>query len=412
MDPRIERLQRRAAASPGVLSFGGGLPSDTLFPRGPLSRAFVRAVQTQALQYGWPEGSEALRRWVSGRLRARGAEVDPADVIVTSGAQQAIAIAARLQCRPGERVLVDSESYPGALDLFRSRGLRPSAHGGAARYVMPAVQNPHGRALDEKERTRLERSRSPILEDDAYAELRFDGRLLPPLLASARDRVWHIGTFSKTLCPGLRVGWLVPPRRFLKRALRHKRDDDLQAGGLAQAVLESYLAETDWDARLWRLRRIYARRAARLTEALRRRLPSWRFADPEGGFSVWVELDDEGDDAKLLEVALAHGVSFDPGRSFRADAAPSPLALRLCFSAIDEALIDEGVRRLERAFEAFRAKLFAHDSGRARVGRGRIAARLRPLRPRPRRRAAAVDPLVAPVGHAAARRRRRARVSR
>jgi 2-aminoadipate transaminase len=222
-------------------------------------------------------------------------------------------------------------------------------------------------------------------------------------LADARERVWHIGTFSKSLCPGLRVGWLVPPQRFFRRSLRLKRDQDLQAGGLAQAVLESYLADTNWEARLGRLRRFYARRAARLMEALRRHLPSWSFSEPMGGFSLWVRPDGEGDDAALLRIAVEEGVSFDPGRSFRPTVSGAPLALRLCFSAVDEDDIDQGVQRLARAW----AKLSAHDSRRTRVGRGRAAARLRTLRARPRARAAAVDPLVAPVGRAAARRRRR-----
>jgi 2-aminoadipate transaminase len=390
VDPRIEHLQRRIAASPGVISFGGGLPSDACFPRRLLSRAFVAAVGSRALQYGWPEGSEGLRRFVSERLRSRGAAVTPEDVIITSGAQQAIDIAARLACRPGEQIAVGETSYPGAIDLFRTRGLRPVRSGARVRYAMPALHNPSGRAeavVDGE----------VFLEDDAYAELRFDGLVPAPLCAAGRERVFHIGTFSKTLCPGLRVGWLVPPPRRMRRALRLKRDGDLQAGGLAQAVVERYLELTDWDARLARLRRMYARRATRLMEALERELPSWRFAEPLGGFSVWVEPDGEGSSTSLLAIAVGEGVGFDPGSSFRA--APGPLALRLCYSAVDEAAIGEGVRRLARAW----AKLRAHDPGRTRVGRRRPAARLRALRPRPRPRAAAVDALVSSVGGGAAR---------
>jgi 2-aminoadipate transaminase len=397
VDPRVEHLQRRVAASPGVIAFGGGLPNDAHFPRRLLSRAFVAAVGSRALQYGWPEGSEGLRRFVAERLRARGAAVGPEDVIITSGAQQAIDIAARLACRRGETIAVGNASYPGALDLFRTRGLKPAPSSARVRYAMPALHNPTGLREPRPDE-------EIVLEDDAYAELRFDGIIPTPLVAEARERVFHIGTFSKTLCPGLRVGWLVPPRSRLRRALRLKHDGDLQAGGLAQAVVERYLARTDWDGRLARLRRFYARRAARLMEALRRHLPSWRFAEPEGGFSVWALPDGEGDDAALLAIAVDEGVGFDPGRCFRA--APGPLAMRLCYSAVAEEDIDEGVRRLARAW----AKLRTHDPGRARVGRRRFAARLRALRARPRVRPAAVDPLVAPVGGAAARSRRRPRL--
>jgi 2-aminoadipate transaminase len=397
VDPRIERLQRRMAVTPGVISFGGGLPDERWFPRRMLARSFEAAVRSPALQYGWPEGSEALRRFVSKRLQMRGAAVEPGDVIVTSGAQQAIAIAASLATAGGGAISVGETSYPGALDLFRSRGFTPRPDGGAARYAMPALHNPTGLA---QPRPPLLGEGVPLLEDDAYAELRFDGRFPRPLVADAPERVWHVGTFSKTLCPGLRVGWLVPPRRWFRRSLRLKRDGDLQAGGLAQAVLERYLSQTDWDARLARVRRHYARRADHLMEALRRRLPSWRFVEPEGGFSVWVQPDGDGDDAALLALSVGEGVGFDPGRSFRAR--PGPLALRLCFSSVDEREIDEGIQRLARAW----AKLPAHDPGRARIGRRRAAARLRTLHPRPRPSAAAVDALLPPVGGAAARRRR------
>jgi 2-aminoadipate transaminase len=387
------------AASPGVISFAGGLPSPALFPRGILARSFLRAVRSPALQYGWPEGSEVLRRWVSERLRARGARIGPGEILITSGAQQAIDLATRLLCRRGDRIAVDAESYPGALDLFRSRGLQPSLTAQPVRYAMPAMHNPWGRAA----------AISPdgvVLEDDAYAELRFDGASPPTLLASARASVFHIGTFSKTLCPGLRVGWLVPPARWFRASLRLKRDEDLQSGGLAQAVLEGYLASIDWDARLARLRRCYARKAERLIDSLRRHLPGWRFREPEGGFSVWVEPDGEGSSTGLLRLAVEEGTSFDPGRSFRPSPVDRPLALRLCFSAVEESGIDEGVRRLARAW----IKLQCRDPGRARIGRRRPPARVRSLRARPGARAATVDAIVAPVGRRSARRRSSTRI--
>jgi 2-aminoadipate transaminase len=162
-----------------------------------------------------------------------------------------------------------------------------------------------------------------------------------------------VGTLSKTLCPGLRVGWLVPPPADRMRALRAKRDADLQAGSLAQSIVREYLAHEDWGARLARARAFYAGRAERLARALRRRLPSWRFRDPEGGFSIFVETDLEGDDARLLATATRAGVSFDPGRLFRVDERSSPIALRLCFSTVSPRDLDEAARRLELAAIAF-----------------------------------------------------------
>ena len=365
MEKRVERLHRIAAATPGVISLGGGLPSDALFPRGPLGRAFVRAMReprASALQYAWPEGRAELREWIAERLRARGAEVGADEVIVTSGAQQAIALAAQLAFARGDEVGVDGESYPAALDLFRTRGgrLRVGWNDGVrAFYAMPAIGNPHSRPMSEEARTALLARRIHVIEDDAYAALRFDGAVPRPLLAQARDRVWHVGSFSKTLCPGLRVGWLVPPPAWRERALELKHATDLQASSLGQTVLALFLAGDDFDARLARARRFYRARAARLVRAVRRHLPNWRFAEPEGGFALFLESDEPGDDLALLETATRHGVSFDPGRIFRPDGRVAPLGLRLCFSNVGAAELDEAPRRLARAWDEYRREAHA-----------------------------------------------------
>lgn len=355
VDAKIERLQREGAR-PGIIGLGGGLPNDALFPRRQLCDAFVAAVRgPSALQYGWPEGSELLRGWIAERLRARGADVDCEDVIITSGAQQAIALASSVLLEEGARVAVDEESYPAALELFRTHGARPVSilRDAICAYVMPGVDNPRGRALDDAHREALLATKLPIIADEAYAELRFDGSIERPLLADAPDRVFHVGTISKTLAPGLRVGWLVPPRAHRARVLRLKHDGDLQASSLGQSVLESFLEREDFDARLDRARRFYALRAKRMVRALAR-VPGFRFRMPEGGFAVFVETDAEGDDRRFLEIATAHGVSFDPGRMFRPDERSSPISFRVCFSAVAAHQIDEGVRRLARAFDEFR----------------------------------------------------------
>lgn len=354
-DP-FDALKRRAADTPGLISFAGGLPAPGEFPRAKLAASFVRALQNPscpALQYGWPEGDEDLRAWIAGQLRRRGAQVARDDVIVTSGAQQAVSLAAQLLRGPRARMGVDRESYPGALDLFRELGATVVDDGSHvdAHYLMPAVSNPRGRKLSRSDRARVLSTLRPIIEDDAYADLSFDGTAPRPLLAEAPDRVFHVGTFSKTLCPGLRIGWLVPPRSLRAEILQLKQADDLQAASLPQAVLEDYLRTEDFDQRLVRLREFYGRRADRMERALRKHLPGWRFDPPAGGFAIWVEPDAEPNEAFLLAAAIEHGVAFDPGSLFRAHGAVSPFALRLCFSSVacDEDL-DEGVRRLARCW--------------------------------------------------------------
>jgi 2-aminoadipate transaminase len=370
MPDKIEILLREAAQRPEVIGMGGGLPSPRQFPRRALVQALAEAVfqpSPAALQYAWPEGADDLRAQIAEHMASRGAAVGPDRILVTSGAQQALMVAAQLLCTRGSRMLTDPETYPGALELFRARGIAliPFPEGdlaaadACAAYVMPAVGNPHGVAMRDEARRRLLASGVAILEDDAYGDLRFDGPGPRPLYAEAPDRVFFIGTFSKTLAPGLRVGWLVPPERFQEEATRAKRDADLQANGLGQAIVERYLRAEGFQHRLDRLRAFYRRRAKQLASAIRHELPGWRFQFPEGGFALWLEPDApdcRGGELGLLEAAVDEGVSFDPGSSFRSGRSPHPLALRLCYSALDPKDLTEGARRLARAWRRVEPK--------------------------------------------------------
>lgn len=345
--PETVALLRRASDADHVIGLAGGLPAEGLLPRTALARAVSAAVTSsaEALQYGWPEGDPRVRAWIAARLAARGADVTPEDVIVTAGAQQALALAAAALGGP---ILVSRETYPAALDAFAAAH---RAGGPAARYAIIGVDNPRG--VDRVDRDILDHP-GPVIADEAYAELRFDGRVPRPLVADARDRVWHVGTISKVICPGLRIGWLVPPRDARARVLAAKSAADLQTGSLAQATLLALLDEVDVDALIARARGTYFVRAAALADALRAHLPSARFRDPEGGFSIWLELDAACDDASeraLLAAAVAEGTSFDPGSMFRVDGSASPLALRVSFSHAPPEALAEGARRLGRAFQ-------------------------------------------------------------
>ncbi len=362
VDARTDALQRRASATDGVIALGGGLPNPALFPRARFGRAVYEALHEpsgRALQYDWPEGSPVVRAAIARDLRARGADVVEDDVLVTSGAQQALSIAVELMFAPGDRVLVGASTYPGFLDVLNARWIRPTREATpplAGVYAIPAIGNPTGRALRDEQRAHvlaLARASVPVIEDDAYADLRFDGPPGRPLIADARESVYHVGTFSKTLSPGLRVGWLVPPRARRDDALEAKRRLDLQTNGLAQAILEAYFRRADHARQLARARAFYARRAERLVQACRKHLPELRFEEPEGGFSLFLESDLEsdleGDDRDLLETAIAHGVAFDPGSLFRPDGAGATVAMRLTFSIAKPFLFEEGVSRLARS---------------------------------------------------------------
>ncbi len=364
MDLTVDRLQRASSRQQNVISFAGGLPDASLFPRTALHAAFGLAMTGPSLQYDWPEGDEMLRAWIADRLCARGMIVRAHDVIVTSGAQQALAIVTSLLVRAGDRIEVDAATYPAALDLFRNAGatlVTPEAGSAqhAFSYVMPGVSNPTGLPLSDARIDALLASDVPIVADEAYAELRFDGVAPVALAALEPSRVWHVGSFSKTLCPGLRIGYLVAPAHAREEALQAKRDADLQAGTLSQSVLAHLLACDDFDARLERGREVYRRRAERMMEALHDELPSsFRFRAPEGGFSIWIECDERRDDVGLLRAAIEHGVSFDPGHLFRAHADPR-LAMRVCYSSAPVEQFHEGARRLRQAIEDRDARVAA-----------------------------------------------------
>lgn len=362
MADALDELLRGAAGNPRVIGLAGGLPCPTLFPRRELTAAFLRALQTRdvpALQYAWPEGFPALRGHIAARLARRGVRVEADEIIVTSGAQQAITIAAQLVARRGATIGVDAETYPSALDAFRSLRLLPTTSSQArVLYRMPAVSNPAGSTMGEEERRAALAHARFIIEDDAYGDLRFRAGPPVPLLATSRTHVLYVGTFSKTLGPGLRVGFLIVPPRLHARALRRKADDDLQTNSLSQAIVQEYLAQNDFDAFVRKLRRHYHRRADRLMAAVRRYLPAWSFKAPEGGFGLWISTDARVDEATFLRRSIAAGVSFDPGSRFLTEGAgrDQPTTLRLCFSAVPEDTIEEGARRLARAWAAVRRR--------------------------------------------------------
>ena len=349
-------LARRAAETPGVISFAGGLPDPVLFPKRQLTRAFVSALQSNAaaaLQYGWPEGSPELRQWIADELCSRGAKVSAEQIIITSGAQQAIQIAVA-SVRDRARIGVEAESYPGALEIFRAAQaqLVPLSGPAGLYYVMPSVSNPRGSRMPDAERrallARASSGKGFIIEDDAYHGTCFSGARQSPLLADAPERVFHVGTFSKTLCPGLRIGWLVPPPKLAKHALRNKQASDLQANGLAQALVLEYLRTGHFARLQTRARAHYRRKLERLLEAVRRELPQFRFDEPIGGFSLWLESEQEAEDTALLEAALQQGASFDLGQQFRLGRARN-LCIRLCFSAVPAGDIEAGISRIARA---------------------------------------------------------------
>lgn len=361
--------------SPDAIPFGPGEPDASLFPVDPMREA-LNAILTDptsahgALQYGPSEGTPLLRQLVAEHMRKRGVACQLDNILLTNGAQQALNLASEVFVDPDETVLVQSLTYPGALQVFLAHGGRISEidHADASArpaliYAMANFQNPTGISLNLEQRRDLvalaHRLKTVLVEDDPYEVLRYDGSPLPPLLALDTEsrsieaaRTLYLGTFSKSIAPGLRIGWAVGPRSVIEKMSLLKQTEDLQASSLAQAALARLLAD-GLEPFAQRVRAAYQIRRDLMAEALRREFGNrgtWRV--PQGGFFFWLTLPDHIDTAKLLEQSAKLGVTFVPGAAFTPDRSGAN-ALRLSFSAAAPERIAKGVKRLARAFDNY-----------------------------------------------------------
>ena len=376
--PRDERL----TPSPEVVAFSQGVGDRRLFPLADFRRS-LRAVVNHggidALEYGDPRGLPPLRATIAGILNSQGFRVRPEGILITSGSQQAISLVARLLLAPGDVVLVERPTYAGALDLFRSLGLRPvgvpvdgdgmrvdlveglvHAHHPRLIYTIPNFHNPTGTCLASPRRRWLvdlaTRCNIPILEDDYVGDLRYDGRAQPALAAiDGHGTVIYVSSFSKMLMPGLRVGFLAASGPVLECLAAYKRHHDLATSNLVQHAVEAYVTVGRYQAHLRRCVQVYRQRRDALVSAVRRHLPpdvTWVI--PRGGLFGWLQLPEGLSSTALLPWARSSGVDFAPGGHFFCDAAaPSPgegdRHLRLNFAACRPDEVEEGVRRLARA---------------------------------------------------------------
>jgi DNA-binding transcriptional MocR family regulator len=365
---------------PGTISFAGGIPDPALFPRDEIAATSRRILAEQgaiALQYAPSEGYAPLRDHIAASLAAHGVAGTRDNILITSGAQQALDFVGRLFLSPGDEVLVARPTYLGALQAFNAHGpvfgplpgsgsnraaLGSGAGGGESGrarfgYVVADFQNPTGECLTLPERQALVANaaamRLPLVEDAAYDQLRYDGDGLPSLLAIGAARAGGIdaagiiqcGTFSKTIAPGLRIGWIAAPRPVIERLVVVKQASDLHASTLNQMIVHE-VASTIGPAHLERIRETYRARRDAMLAALDRHFPDGaRWTRPQGGMFVWVSLPERLDAEDLLPLALAARVAFVPGRSFHPDDSGRN-TLRLNFSLNDEDVIAEGIGRL------------------------------------------------------------------
>ena len=370
---------------PDIISFAGGIPDPNLFPAEAARNAYADSLKSQelagqALQYSTSEGFLPLRQWIVDYMGKLGVPCGPDNILITSGSQQGLEFLGRLLLSPGDTALVTAPTYLGALQAFSAYEpnydvLRPedgnrtaAAYKEAAAatgqvkfaYVVPDFANPSGETLSLAAREKLldliTELDIPLLEDTAYAPLRFAGEALPCIQALdikrcgsiEKSRVVYCGTFSKTIAPGLRVGWICASQGLVRRLVLIKQASDLHSSSLNQIVMHRLVTEC-YDNQVTTARAHYAKRRNAMLTALERYMPpgvTW--TKPEGGLFVWVTLPEGMDGAALLQRAVTEAkVAFVPGGAFFADGTGAN-TLRLSYSAANEDKIEEGIRRLGR----------------------------------------------------------------
>ena len=385
---------------PEVISFAGGLPAPEVFPAQRFRDACAKVLETQserALQYGATEGYEPLREMIARHIARYGINANTENVLITSGSQQALDLIGKLFINPGDRVLVEAPTYLGALQAFNVYGadyvsvpcdddglctdlLEPSLRSGPKfMYVLPNFQNPGGTTLSEGRRHQLallaDRYGIPIVEDDPYGQLRYEGEHLTPLVVLDRENlrrdngysignILYLSTFSKTLAPGLRLGWIVAPPEVISKLVQLKQGADLHSSTFGQMVAYEVARDNFLDEHVKLIRRVYRQRRDVMLEALAAFFPpevTW--TKPAGGLFLWVTLPKGMDTEQLFKAAVEQNVAFVPGDCFYAPNGHQDEAkrhMRLNFSAASPDQIREGIYRLSVAVKQQMEQLQTH----------------------------------------------------
>ncbi|CAA9574229.1 MAG: Aspartate aminotransferase (AspB-4) [uncultured Truepera sp.] len=355
-----------------VISFAGGLPAPHLFPVEQLRRA-AETVLTQsgreALQYSTTEGYRPLREWVAARLQASAEEVQ-----IVSGSQQALDLVAKLFLNPGDTVVVGAPTYVGALRAFDAyeveyvsvptddEGMLPDALEAALKtqpklvYVIPNFDNPTGVTVSlERRRAMVELARRygvPILEDNPYGELRFEGAELPNLYTLAPDVVLYAGTFSKIMVPGFRLAWVLADPQVVTLLTRAKQATDLHTATYTQMIAFEAAKDRFIDAHVLQVRDYYREQRDLMLRALAAHMSrEVRWTRPAGGMFLWLTLPEDMNASDIAYDAVQQNVAYVPGETFFTDGS-SLNTLRLSYSVASAEEIDEGVRRLSGVFKA------------------------------------------------------------
>ncbi len=374
-----------AATRDDVISLSGGMPDVRLLPKEDIDKAMHAAVadshdRAVACQYGSTDGRPETRQVVCSLVRDLGIRAKPDNVVLTSGAQEALDLLAKTFINPGDIIIAEGPTYLGALQAFSA--YEPDVHcvecdsdgmrmdlleeelkrigKGNPRlkfaYVIPNFQNPSGVTMNQERRARLiELSHEYgflIIEDDPYGRIRFEGGHRVPLKAMD-DQVIYLGTISKIFAPGLRTGWIIAPRHVLSKVNLVKQGTDLCGSSLDQAIVQHYFEDVNWQRTLQKFLQVYTERRDAMLKALEEYFPpEAKWTHPEGGLFIWVTLPDYVDTGSMLAEALEAGVTYVPGDSFYPGGNAGKNCMRINFSYESPENIDEAIHRLAEVIES------------------------------------------------------------
>lgn len=386
MKSSIVREILKITSQPDVISFAGGMPAPELFPLKEIEQACVKVLRkhgSSALQYSISEGYVPLREFIVQKMARYNIMATVDNVLITTGSQQGLDLVARVLVDPGDVIIVEAPTFVGALQSFTayqaSYASVPLDDEGMMvdvlqqkivethpkfMYVLPNFQNPAGVTLSKNRRERLvtlaHQYGVPILEDDPYGELRFEGEHLEPLVVlSARQNgqqsgyfegdVIYMSTFSKTLAPGLRLGWVVAPVEVIKKLVQAKQGADLHTSTFDQMMAYEVVSDGFLDEHVKEIKETYRQRRDAMLTAMDQRFPDGTtWTRPQGGLFLWVRLPEGVDCEDLFKEAVEQKVAFVPGTAFYADGSGHD-SLRLTFATCPTDMIDEGIKRLGKA---------------------------------------------------------------
>ena len=366
----------KVTQQPEITSFAGGLPSPATFPVEIMKAAFDKVLSTNgkvALQYGPTDGYMPLRQWIADSLSQNGAKISPEQVLMVSGSQQALDLLGKVLIDEGSRVLVETPSYLGALQAFSvyrpefhsvpsdEHGLIPSsldsiAEGARLLYALPNFQNPTGRSLSVERRQQLvetcARLNLPLIEDDPYGALSYTGQPSPKMIAMNPEGVIYMGSFSKVLTPGIRLGYVVAPLPMVRRLELAKQAADLHTAQLTQMVVHEVVKDGFLDKHIPTIRELYGNQCKAMLDAMDQHFPkeaTW--TKPDGGMFIWVELPKHINAMELLDEAIKNKIAFVPGAPFYANE-PATNTLRLSFVTVAPDRIRAGIEVLGKLIKA------------------------------------------------------------